>query len=195
MALSEEQIARIRAYARALQGDPNAAPTQPLPAPQVPPQPGTQPARSYLTNPIETAGPTGPLRTPAPPDPEAEQAQREKRSRVVRTFVRHLGKWDSNLGGRIPTPGGLAPWLFAFLFLIFAVVPFNGRSRLEWMWLALTGSASLPGTRTPGESADAAQRAILNLPGVTGVVDPSNWLQVPVGGVNLPVFFPRQLVP
>ena len=194
MALTDEQRERIRAYARALQGDPNAAPTQPLPAPSVPPQPG---------------GPTQPLRTPPPDEPETPAPGEtpgngndngKKPRAVARAFVRHLGKWDSHLGGSIPTPGRIGWLIFALVFLLFAVVPFNGHTRLQLIWYALTGAATLPGgTGTPGQSATQAQAAInavgsgfasgLGVPPGAGGAIGSGF----ASGLGVPVFIPRQL--
>lgn len=188
MALTDEQRQRLRAYRAALEHA-DSTPTQPL---QI------DPPRAYLTDP-QRAGPTTPLRMPppeTPPEPEPEPAPAPNKGKAVATaFVRHLGQWDSAVGKGIPTPGGIGWLVFALVFLIFAVVPFNGYSRLQWIWMSLTGAATLP-----GGGQYTTQSALQDLAGATkgaavgaalpALTNPANWEQIPIGPVNVPVFVP-----
>lgn len=52
----------------------------------------------------------------------------------------------------IPTPGGVWAALAVLLFLFLVLFPVNGNTRLYWLWLALTGNASIPQFVNPNGS-------------------------------------------
>ncbi len=52
----------------------------------------------------------------------------------------------------IPTPGGVWAALAVLLFLFLVLFPVNGNTRLYWLWLALTGNASIPQFINPNGS-------------------------------------------
>ena len=51
---------------------------------------------------------------------------------------------------RVRTPGSILLPVGILLLLFFLVIPINGNSRLAWLWLVITGNASLPGGTPPG---------------------------------------------
>lgn len=55
----------------------------------------------------------------------------------------------------IPTPGGVWAALAVLLFLFLVLFPVNGNTRLYWLWLALTGNASIPQFINPNGSENA----------------------------------------
>lgn len=55
----------------------------------------------------------------------------------------------------IPTPGGVWAALTVLLFLFLVLFPVNGNTRLYWLWLALTGNASIPQFVNPNGSENA----------------------------------------
>ncbi len=75
-----------------------------------------------------------------------------------------------------PTPGGLFPLIAALLFFIFAIVPVGpqGSTRLELMWRALTGGASIPVERGGKRAAiaDAENGAAATVAGI--IADAAN---------------------
>jgi hypothetical protein len=102
---------------------------------------------------VQRGDTTGPLQTPEPtpqqPDrgavgPEPDRLAAPKDTDFVKTFKGKLKKLDDK-AVVIPTPAGLGPWILALVFLLFAVVPFNGHTRLQLIWYSLTGAAHVPG--------------------------------------------------
>lgn len=72
-----------------------------------------------------------------------------------------------------PTPGGLFPLVIALLFFLFAIVPVHpsGATRLQLIWLTLTGRASLPETpSTVGSITQQVASAITSDPGVSQTI-------------------------
>lgn len=67
----------------------------------------------------------------------------------------------------IPTPGGVWAALAVLLFLFLVLFPVNGNTRLYWLWLALTGNASIPQLVNPNGSENAG-------PTGTGTIRPQN---------------------
>lgn len=104
------------------------------------------------TVPVSRGGATGPLQTPAPTPftpnraavgPEPDRLPTPKQETFSRNLVHQLKAVDSR-AAVIPTPGDLGPWILALVFLLFAVVPFNGYTRLQLIWMALIGTAHVP---------------------------------------------------
>ena len=59
--------------------------------------------------------------------------------------------------GNIPIPGDILLPLFILLLFFFALIPINGNTRLKWLWLAITGNASISASGgTPGAASNAA---------------------------------------
>lgn len=56
-----------------------------------------------------------------------------------------LNLWDSL--GRVPTPGSIFLPVSILLLFFFILLPINGHTRIEWLWLALTGEAEITGTK------------------------------------------------
>lgn len=133
-----------------------------------------------------------PSPTPAPPHPPdnggAEPAG--------------LGRLAQRLGGqRIPTtgagtvarlanlpmPGGIGMLVFALVVFLFIIVPVNGtKTRMELIWLVLTGAYKLPGDVSAQEDAATADAAAAGF--LTGVQDvtglPATQLLPPITPAN-----------
>lgn len=53
-------------------------------------------------------------------------------------------KYDSSSQlKQIPMPGSIAVPLGILLFLLLVLIPYNGHTRLRWLWLAITGNAHI----------------------------------------------------
>lgn len=81
---------------------------------------------------------------------ELEQADQQQQKAItlgvtqagerLNTIGRGIESWAE----RIPTPGGIGVLLLAIFFLLWAVVPVNGKhTRLELLWLTFTGRTSM----------------------------------------------------
>ncbi|MBF6613881.1 MAG: hypothetical protein IVW55_12205 [Chloroflexi bacterium] len=87
---------------------------------------------------------------PTPKEPSASWRDRlrERIGDILPDFMaqsRSVGSYAA----RIPTPGGLSALTATLVLLVSAVVPVNaGYTRLQLLWLTLTGKTSLPEERT-----------------------------------------------
>jgi hypothetical protein len=164
VALTAEQRDRLRAFAGALAGTEETVPdARPAPGAALPPGVGAGVAASgsapdaTTQQALAAAEADQDGRTPGPA-PAAGGTNARLRA-VLRAVGRHVAHWDARIGDNVPTPGGLGWLVFALVFLIVAIVPFNGYTRLQWLWMALTGAATLPSSApgpTPAQQAAAA---------------------------------------
>lgn len=51
---------------------------------------------------------------------------------------------------RIPTPGSIMLPLVILLVFFFLLIPVNGHTRLQWLWLVVTGNADINGSGSQG---------------------------------------------
>ena len=51
---------------------------------------------------------------------------------------------------RLPTPGSLVLPLVILLVFFFLLIPVNGHTRLQWLWLVMTGNAEISGSGQGG---------------------------------------------
>lgn len=108
---------------------------------------------------------------------------------------------------KLPTPGAILTPLIVLLILFMILVPFNGKTRIVWLWYAFTGNASIK--QQAGGSTDITfSTEVQNVPGypgngqspfltVTGNTNatfpniPNNpYQQPPIGSPNGPVLQP-----
>lgn len=54
---------------------------------------------------------------------------------------------------RIPTPGSIMLPLVILLVFFFLLIPVNGHTRLQWLWLVVTGNADIVGGAASGDFA------------------------------------------
>lgn len=59
----------------------------------------------------------------------------------------------SDLFSKLPMPGGILAPLIILVVLMFVIVGYNGKNRLNWLWLAFIGKARIQGE--PGTSTTA----------------------------------------
>ncbi|HLZ25039.1 MAG TPA: hypothetical protein VKQ30_23200 [Ktedonobacterales bacterium] len=104
---------------------------------------GARAAGDATTAPLAASG-SPPPDTTAPPLSPPPDSPDEEGPGPTKVLVQHLKKLDDK-ALVIPTPGDLGPWLMALVFILFAMVPFNGYTRLQLIWLSLTGAAHVPG--------------------------------------------------
>ena len=121
--------------------------------PETPPAATDDPAAEAGEADDGGAAPTPPPSSATPDEPETPPTPAETlRARIA--GVRNVGAaLDAALpvglvqgAARVPTPGGLFPLFVALFFFLFAIVPVHpsGATRLNLIWRALTGGASLP---------------------------------------------------
>lgn len=122
----------------------------------------------------------------------AEQAEKDafkqNANATVRAAQNIVREGGARLGS-IPTPGGLALPISILLFFFFLLVPVNGHTRLTWLWLVLSGNASVSsaGLVTPGASSSGGETGSGNTanPG-TPVLTPPGAITIPTGIQTLP---------
>lgn len=105
-----------------------------------PEQPAT-PASPAPTTPA-TPAPQAPTATPKQPP----AAPKKPAGKPSKTFVGRVSDGLASWAENIPTPGGNLALVLMLLFFAFAIIPVNaGKTRLQLIWLVLTGNADLPG--------------------------------------------------
>jgi len=86
---------------------------------------------------------------------QAEREQQRRSLRNLKTGIRGVDALGENVGNRFDelngladrfaTPGGVMPLILALLVMTSAIVPVNnGKTRLELLWLTITGKTRLP---------------------------------------------------
>ena len=92
----------------------------------------------------------------------AEQAIQEKFSTTASNVKQQIdtgiqratdvGKeaWDGL--GNVATPGSIFLPVSVLIIFFLLLLPVNGHTRIEWLWLTLTGNAHLTGASTGGSS-------------------------------------------
>jgi hypothetical protein len=104
-----------------------------------------------------------PKAEPAPGEETSSQAARQQAKRVgdaVQSVIDRAALPAGRAHDAIaaaPTPGGIGVLVIALLFFVWAIVPFNGHTRLEWLWLTITGRSRLQGRRILREHVDITQ--------------------------------------
>lgn len=97
-----------------------------------------------------------------------EQRKQEERKRTLLGIAEGIADSGRESGGRIagrlaqlPTPGSLWFPLALLLLFFFILILYNGHTRLQWLWLVLTGNASFnlggQGQLTPQQSGDVGR--------------------------------------
>jgi hypothetical protein len=76
-------------------------------------------------------------------------------SKGVGSAVGAVGSIKNGVG-RISMPGGLLLPVLTLLILFFLIVPVNGNTRAAWLWLVLSGNASINGDAQGGSSGEAS---------------------------------------
>lgn len=81
----------------------------------------------------------------------AAQQYQAKRQSLIKQQAQKAGKATSQALGSVRNgldglsmPGGMAAPLFILVVLLLVLVKNNGKTRLQWLWLVLTGNAALP---------------------------------------------------
>lgn len=128
---------------------------------------GTPTQRGDATGPLQTPEPTpgAPDRTQVGPEPNRMGPPAEGPG-PAKTIIKHLKALDDR-AAVIPTPGDLGPWILALLFLVTVVVTFNGHTRLQLLWYALTGAAYVPPLNSAANLADRLANAAQGASGGT----------------------------
>ena len=141
------------------------------------------------TTPISAApaAPTQPA-PPAPsnqakqqPTPKASTQPKPPKQRTREPWYARLSDWIGERAANAPTPGGNLALLLLLLFFAFAIIPVNaGKTRLQLIWLVLTGGADLPGQgAASGPTAQQASSALQA--GATGGVLAGTGLGTAIG--------------
>lgn len=111
------------------------APTQPIPA---------APAAPAPAEPETVKPPAAPKQAQQAAPKQPAQTKPKPRSRDP--WYERLSDWVGERAASAPTPGGNLALLLILLFFAFAIIPVNaGKTRLQLIWLVLTGGADLPG--------------------------------------------------
>lgn len=152
-------------------------------APATPTTPAT-PAAPAAPAPDETpTQPAQPRQAKQPPTPKAPAQPKPPKQRTREPWYERLsdavGSWAANA----PTPGGNLALVLLLLFFAFAIIPVNaGKTRLQLIWLVLTGGANLPGEgAASGPTAPQASSALQA--GATGGLLGGTGLGTAIGAV------------
>jgi Flp pilus assembly protein TadB len=73
---------------------------------------------------------------------QAVQGVSDNATRFVDSLRATAGKLSASVSG-VPIPGDLLLPLSILLLFFFALVVINGHTRLSWLWLVLSGNASI----------------------------------------------------
>ena len=167
--MSERRRADIETIDLALQGAPLSA-NEPIGTPDdspidtvLAPVPGTPtvvPAQGKVS-------PTGKLVVPDEPAAATEgtqetEVQLQGEIRQQNALLNTLSSvWSAAISarngiGNIPIPGGLTFAILTLLVLFFLIVQVNGKSRFTWLWLVLTGNATVDTNPSNPGTADNA---------------------------------------
>lgn len=93
---------------------------------------------------------------------QQQEQQRQREKNPLFRFSQGLADWAGNL----PTPGGNLALVLILVFFAFAIIPVNaGKTRLQLIWLVLTGNADLQGS-VPPSGQDAVGQIAAVTPGV-----------------------------
>lgn len=127
---------------------PHAAPGVPAPTPITADQKrGFDVARTDRLD-QETATQQQALTTAA----QQDQAQQDAFQKSAGATVSAAGNIIKGTGVKIeslPTPGSLMLPLVVLLVFFFLLLPVNGHTRLVWIWLVITGNATISGVSNP----------------------------------------------
>lgn len=93
---------------------------------------------------------------------QAGQAVSDSTTRTIDNVRAIAGKTAAAVGG-VPIPGDLITPLSVLLIFFFALVVINGHTRLSWLWLVLSGNASI----TTGAGASFGQPVTTPVSGTT----------------------------
>jgi len=127
------------------------------------------------TTPTQPAQAKEPKQAPAQPKPPKQPKQR-----TGAPWYERLSDWIGERAANAPTPGGNLALLLLLLFFAFAIIPVNaGKTRLQLIWLVLTGGADLPG-QEPATGPTRGQSALQA--GATGGVLGGTGLGTTIGG-------------
>lgn len=112
------------------------------------------------------------------PAPQAKKQEKGAGFGLLGRLSDALATWAANM----PTPGGNLALLLILLFFAFAIIPVNaGKTRLQLIWLVLTGGADLPGQgAASGPTAQQASSALQA--GATGGALAGTGLGTVIGG-------------
>lgn len=125
------------------------------------PPPSAAPAAP--TSQVTPTPPATPKQTKQPKTPPAPKAPAQpKPQRTHAPWYERLSDWIGERAANAPTPGGNLALILLLLFFAFAIIPVNaGKTRLQLIWLVLTGGADLPGQgAASGPTQQATEQAI-----------------------------------
>lgn len=136
-------------------------------APTTAPATPAAPAASTADEPETVRQATQPKAQPAP---KAQPQPKPPKQRTREPWYERLSDWIGERAANAPTPGGNLALLLLLLFFAFAIIPVNaGKTRLQLIWLVLTGGADLPG-QGAASGPTASQSASALQAGATGGV-------------------------
>jgi len=153
--------------------EPTTTPTPAAPAAPTPPPTPTQPTQP--TQPAQPKAPKAPKQAKQPTPTAPKQ-------RTGAPWYERLSDWIGERAANAPTPGGNLALLLLLLFFAFAIIPVNaGKTRLQLIWLVLTGGADLPG-QGAASGPTASQSASALQAGATGGALAGTGLGTAIGG-------------
>ena len=157
-------------------------PTGVLPSGAADDEPTTTPAAPAASTPATPATtPTQPAQAKEPKQAPAQpKPPKQPKQRTGAPWYERLSDWIGERAANAPTPGGNLALLLLLLFFAFAIIPVNaGKTRLQLIWLVLTGGADLPG-QEPATGPTRSQSALQA--GATGGVLGGTGLGTAIGG-------------
>lgn len=86
-------------------------------------------------------------------------------SRNLIDAVKKIGKGTSITLEKLPTPGSIVLPLILLLVFFMILIPINGKSRIAWLWLVVTGNAQIQLGSDTGASASVGGSASGNFGG------------------------------
>ncbi len=135
------------------------APTDAVGAPEIEQETGGQPSEELAPLPEDEEDERASVREMRKAQTEAAR-QREEESEVARATrqvaesitdsgvtvgdaIKRSARGVSSAVGSVPIPGDLLLPLSILLLFFFVLIPVNGHTRAAWLWLTMTGNASL----------------------------------------------------